>query len=121
MFLLILLFGTGVYAQTVNGVVRDDGALPGATIQIKGTNTGVTTDFDGNFSIDANENDILVVSFIGYATQEVTVSGQDDLSITLVSDSELEEIVLTGYGSQRREELTSAITTIKSEDFNEVT
>ena len=119
MFLLILLFGTGVYAQTVNGVVLgDDGALPGATIQIKGTNTGVTTDFDGNFSIDANENDILVVSFIGYATQEVTVSGQDDLSITLVSDSELEEIVLTGYGSQRREELTSAITTIKSEDFN---
>ena len=119
MFLLILLFGTGIYAQTVNGVVLgDDGALPGATIQIKGTNTGVTTDFDGNFSIDANENDILVVSFIGYATQEVTVSGQDDLSITLVSDSELEEIVLTGYGSQRREELTSAITTIKSEDFN---
>ena len=74
-----------------------------ATIQIKGTNTGVTTDFDGNFSIDANENDILVVSFIGYATQEVTVSGQDDLSITLVSDSELEEIVLTGYGSFRNQ------------------
>ena len=100
MFLLIYCLEQE-FTQTVNGVVLgDDGALPGATIQIKGTNTGVTTDFDGNFSIDANENDILVVSFIGYTPQEVTVSGQDDLSITLVSDSELEEIVLTGYGSQ---------------------
>ena len=119
MFLFILFFGTGIYAQTINGVVLgEDGALPGATIQIKGTDKGVTTDFDGNFSIDANQNDILIISFIGYASQEVTVSGQDDLSITLAPDSQLEEIVLTGYGSQRREELTSAISTIKSEDFN---
>ena len=76
MFLFILLLGTGIYAQTVNGVVLgEDGALPGATVQIKGTDKGVTTDFDGNFSIDANQNDILIISFIGYASQEVTVSG----------------------------------------------
>ena len=119
LFLLVFTIGTGIYAQNITGVVLgEDGALPGATIQIKGTDQGVTTDFDGNFSIAANQNDILIVSFIGYSTQEVNVNNQDNITITLLSDSILDEVVVTGYGTQKREELTSAITTIDSEDFN---
>ena len=119
MFLFIFLCGAGIYAQTINGVVNgEDGALPGATVQIKGTDTGVTTDFDGNFSINASQNDTLVISFIGYSSQEVTVTDQNDLTILLTSNSILDEVVLTGYGTQKKEELTSAITAISSEDFN---
>lgn len=118
-FLFLFSTASGIYSQTISGVVNgEDGPLPGATIQIKGTDTGVTTDFDGNFSVEANQKDILIISFIGYASQEVTINDQNDLTIFLTSDSLLDEVVLTGYGTQKKEELTSAITSISSEDFN---
>lgn len=121
-FLIKLLFfivGTGVYAQNITGVVLgDDGALPGATIQIKGTNQGITSDFDGNFSINANQNDTLIISYIGYSTQEVKLNNQDNITVQLQSDSILDEVVIVGYGTQKKEEITSAIATIDSEDFN---
>ena len=75
--------------------------LPGATVVVKGTSNGTTTDFDGNFSISAGADDVLVVSFVGFATQEVAVGGQDQIAVTLAADNELEEVVVTGYGSQR--------------------
>ena len=81
---LVFTIGTVVYAQNINGVVLgDDGSLPGATIQIKGTNLGVTSNFDGNFSIQANQNDTLIVSYIGYSTQEVEVNNQDNITVKL--------------------------------------
>jgi len=110
---LIFLLGAMAQAQTVNGLVSsDDGPLPGATIVVKGTNNGTTADFDGNFSINATEDDILVVSFVGFATQEVAVNGQDQISVYLQTDNELEEVVVTGYGSQRKKEITSAVAVV---------
>ena len=75
--LLLVMFFVGgqlMAQQTITGLVTDDqGPLPGATIVVKGTSNGVTTDFDGNFSIKASEGDILVVSFVGFENQEVTM------------------------------------------------
>jgi len=117
---LMLLMSFGLYAQTISGVVTsDDGPLPGATVQVKGTNQGVTTDFDGNFTVNANDNNILIVSFVGFTTQEVQISGQDNVTIVLVSSNELEEVVVTGYGSQSEREITSAVVTVDSEEFNQ--
>ena len=116
---LLFLSGAMVQAQTVSGLVTsDDGPLPGATIVVKGTTNGTTTDFDGNFSIAASADDVLVVSFVGFATQEVAVGGQDQITVSLATDNELEEVVVTGYGSQRSKEITSAVVKLDQEEFN---
>ena len=120
-FLSALLFvvSMGVYAQSVSGTVSsEDGPLPGATVVVKGTSNGTTTDFDGNFSIEAGADDVLVVSFVGFATQEVAVGGQDQITVSLAADNELEEVVVTGYGSQRSKEITSAVVKVDQEEFN---
>ena len=120
-FLSALLFvvSMGVYAQSVSGTVSsEDGPLPGATVVVKGTSNGTTTDFDGNFSISAGADDVLVVSFVGFATQEVAVGGQDQITVSLAADNELEEVVVTGYGSQRSKEITSAVVKVDQEEFN---
>ena len=118
-FLFVFTIGFQIYAQNVNGVVLgEEGPLPGATVLVKGSNIGTTTDFDGNFSIEASQNDILVISFIGFSTQEVTIGNQTDLTISLLPNTELDEVILVGYGTQKKEELTSAITKIESKDFN---
>ncbi|MGB0376402.1 MAG: carboxypeptidase-like regulatory domain-containing protein, partial [Flavobacteriaceae bacterium] len=116
---LFTVFSFGMYAQTVSGLVTSaDGPLPGATVQVKGTNVGTTTDFDGNFTIEAGADDVLVVSFVGFTTQEVAVGGQDSLNIVLEADNELDEIVVTGYGTQKEKEITSAVVSVGVEDFN---
>jgi TonB-linked SusC/RagA family outer membrane protein len=120
-FLSALLFfvGVGMYAQSVSGTVTsEDGPLPGATVVVKGTTNGTTTDFDGNFTIAASADAILEVSFVGFTTQEVAVGGQDQITITLATDNKLEEVVVTGYGSQRQKEITSAVVKVDAEDFN---
>ena len=67
------LFSFGVFAQTISGVVEsEDGPLPGATVQVKGSSIGTNTDFDGNFSIQANQGDVLIISFVGFNPQELT-------------------------------------------------
>ena len=78
------------------GVVNDsDGLpLPGASIVEKGTSNGVTSDFDGNYSIEASEGSVLVFSFVGYASQEITVGSEDTINVSLESGTELEEVVL---------------------------
>ena len=117
--LTLFLVSAGVMAQTVNGTVSsEDGPLPGATVQVQGTDRGVSTDFDGNFSIEADADDVLVVSFVGFASQNVAVGGQDQIAITLMADNELEEVVITGYGTQTKKEVTSAVVEIKAEGFN---
>tara|TARA_E500000178_G_C17021423_1_gene755819 strand:+ start:2 stop:3025 length:3024 start_codon:yes stop_codon:yes gene_type:complete len=117
--LLALLVSASVYAQSISGVVTsEDGPLPGATVQIKGTNTGTSTDFDGNFTIAANDGDVLVFSFVGFTTQEITVSSQDQITVSLAADNELEEVVVTGYGSQNEKEITSAVVQVTAEEFN---
>ena len=117
---LAFLVSVGIYAQSVSGLVTsEDGPLPGATVLVKGTNEGTTTDFDGNFTINAGANDVLVVSFVGFVSQEVSVAGQDNITVNLVSDSELDEVIVTGYGSQNEREITSATVNVNAEDFNQ--
>lgn len=103
-FLLVgalLCFGL-VGAQTVSGNVSDaNGPLPGATVVIKGTSVGTSADFDGNYSISAKAGDVLLFSFVGYTGQEVTVGSSDTINVVLIPGNELDEVVLTGYGSQR--------------------
>jgi len=108
---------------TVSGIVSDSNGqpLPGASIVEKGTSNGVMTDFDGNYSLKVfEENSTLVISYIGFATQEVMVKGQANITITLIeSAGALNEIVVVGYGTQRKEDVTGSITSLGSDDFPE--
>lgn len=105
--------------KIITGSVSDsNGPLPGATITVEGTNTGTTADFDGNFSISVDDGAILLVSYVGYQTQSITVGNQSSIDVVLTSDGSLDEVVLTGYGSQREKEITSAVTKLKASEFN---
>ena len=101
----------------VEGTVTGDGILlPGVSISIKGNQIGAVTDFDGNFEILANKNDVLVFSYVGFKTLELSLDGQTKLDVNLISDiSKLDEVVVVGYGSIQRKDLTGAVSTIKSE------
>ena len=89
--------------KSVSGTILDEtgGPLPGATVLVDGTNRGVTTDFDGNFSIQVSEGETLIVSYVGYADQSIPVGSQDSYSATLSPDNELEEVVVTALGIER--------------------
>src|SRR5690625_2589626 len=106
---------------TVNGIVTDQDGEPliGVNIQVKGSDKGTATDFDGKFILeDIDENAVLVVSYVGYQTQEVTVSGRSELTITLTSDAQLlDEVVVVGYGTQKKVNLTGAVSEIKSDEL----
>ncbi|MEO0341485.1 MAG: SusC/RagA family TonB-linked outer membrane protein [Bacteroidota bacterium] len=120
----LLLFGAFICfstlsAQTVSGTVTDSsGPLPGASVVVKGTANGTQTDFDGNYSIDnVDNNATLVFSYIGYATQEIAVNGQGTINVTLLEDaSQLEEVVVVGYGSRKKSHLTGAIAKVEGGD-----
>ena len=121
---VIFLISISMYAQeqTVTGTVKDanDVPLPGVNILIKGTNQGTQTDFDGNFSIKASKGDVIVFTYVGTKTIEKTVGVDDFSSITMESDSsELDEVVLVGYGNQKRSDITTAIATMSTENLDE--
>ena len=126
LLLLVLIFfmsGTSyLLAQSaVTGKVTDENGdgIPGANIIIKGTRTGSVTDFDGNYSLNASAGDVLVYSYVGYSTLDVTVGSQAEVNVQLTLDvASLDEIVVTGYGTQRRKEVTSAVTHVDEDDFN---
>ncbi|GAA5219968.1 TonB-dependent receptor [Membranihabitans marinus] len=105
----------------VSGTVVDQKGLPliGVNVIIKGTDKGTATDFDGRFTIeDVDEQAILMVSYIGYQSKEIAVNGKTDFSITLVEDSQtLDEVVVVGYGTQKKSDLTGAVSTVKGEDL----
>lgn len=110
----------GVMAQSyqLKGVVLDarGESVPGVNILVKGTTTGVVSDIDGNFSINAQKGSVLVFSFVGYKTQEIPVTGQKDLKVTMAEDSEaLEEVVVVGYGSMKKSDLTGAIASVDAD------
>lgn len=97
--------------KTVKGVVTDNfGPVPGANVLVKGTTNGVITDIDGNFTLtNVPEGAVLQVSFIGYVTQEIKVAGQTTFNVKLSEDAKaLEEVVVVGYGSQKKVNLTGA-------------
>ncbi|MGB5436932.1 MAG: carboxypeptidase-like regulatory domain-containing protein, partial [Maribacter sp.] len=124
-FLLIgafICFGWA-QAQEVSGTVSDaNGPLPGASVVEKGTTNGTQTDFDGNFTINVGENATLVISYIGYSTTEIPVNGQTSITVTLAEDAQaLDEVVIVGYGSSTKKEITSAVTVVGEEEFNQGT
>ncbi len=116
----ILSFGL-VKAQDVSGTVSDaTGPLPGASVVVQGTTNGTQTDFDGNYSIsNVGSNAVLVVSYIGYKTQEISVNGRSTINIVLEEDAQaLDEVVIIGYGSTTVKDATGAVTAVTAEDFN---
>lgn len=109
-------------AQELSGTVSDsNGPLPGASVVVKGTTNGTQTDFDGNYTLsDIGDNAVIIFSYIGFKKQEVAVNGQTEINVTLEEDAQaLEEVVVTGYGTQAKKEITSAVTSVNEEDFNQ--
>ncbi len=124
-FLLLWVVGMLITVQafaqsmTVQGVVKDNTgeAVIGANVVVKGTTNGTITDFDGNFTLNANKGDIIVISFIGYKTQELPASAT--MHITLADDSEvLEDVVVIGYGSVKKSDLSGSVVAVKAEEMN---
>ena len=113
---------TVMQAVTVKGTVVDASGEPviGASVLMKGTTTGTITDIDGNFSLANVKPGILVVSYIGYKTQEIQVKGGTPVKVVLEEDSEvLDEVVVVGYGTQKKSSLTGAVTVVDEKIFKE--
>ncbi|MGV3684365.1 MAG: carboxypeptidase-like regulatory domain-containing protein [Daejeonella sp.] len=112
-----LLFITSAVAQEkmVTGTVTDNDklTLPGVSVKIKGTATGVSTDANGKYSIRVNQGSVLQFTFIGSMPKEITVGAQDVINVTLIADTRsLDEVVIVGYGTQKKATLTGAISTV---------
>ena len=117
-----LFLSVGAFAQqiAVKGIVKDTTGEPviGANVLVKGTTNGTITDFDGNFQLMANQGDIIVISFIGYSAQELPATSEL-MNVVLKDDSEmLREVVVIGYGSVKKSDLTGSVTAIKAEELN---
>ena len=108
----------------LKGIVSDEkgNGLPGATISVKGTQIGTTTDGEGRFTLNAPENArVLVISFIGMKTQEVTIGTRTSFNVTLqFADQSLDEVVVIGYGTSKRSDVTSSITTVKAAELKDI-
>jgi TonB-dependent starch-binding outer membrane protein SusC len=118
---LILIASQAMAQQAVTGQVTTvtGEPVPGATVVLKGTSTGTVTDGDGNFTIQASNGDVLVISFIGMKSQEISYTGQSRINVTLEQDViGLEEVVAVGYGTVKKSDLTGSVSSVKSEDFN---
>ena len=125
-FLLLgILLCMPIYAQQVNlkGTVTDavlGTPLPGVSVLVKGTMNAVSADFDGNYVINAKSTDVLVFSFVGYKTVQMPVGGKNTINVSLVEESnQLNEVVVVGYGSVKKSDLTGSVSTIKPEAITE--
>ena len=125
LMLLLLGFAVGManaQERTIKGKVTSEaeGPLPGVNIQIQGTLKGTITDVDGNYSITVpGPEAVLMFSFVSYTSQSVTVGDQTTIDVVLVSSAtSLGEVVVVGYGTQRKKDITGAVTNLKSDDFN---
>lgn len=124
LFLLLTLLSfslTALAQQKVTGKVKDSSGEPviGASVVVKGNNTmGTITDFDGNFMLDVPAKSVLVISYIGYVTQEIPTAGKNSLEIVLKEDTKtLDEVVVIGYGTQRKGDVTSSVASVKADNF----
>ena len=122
MLIFLISFNSSAQAQSVSGVVTDgdDGSgIPGVNVLIKGTSEGTITDFDGNYTLNVPDGSILVFSFVGYIPQEIEVANQSSINVTLISDiTQLSEVVVIGYGVQKKKVVTGAIESVSSEEIN---
>src|SRR5690606_34545092 len=125
LFTMFILFNTTLWAQnrTITGIVTsvvDQAPLPGVSVLVKGTSTGTTTDEKGRFTLSVPEKAILSVSYIGFLSENVDVGKQTNLSIILQSDTKsMDEVVVVGYGSIKRGDLTSATAHVGPKDFRQ--
>ena len=115
-FITLIVSMVAFSQQTVTGLVTDsDGVpIPGATVNVKESSTATTTDFDGRFTINASMNDVLVVSYVGYVTQEVSVTGAS-VEVALTSSTALDEVVITGFGEVTRQAFTGSAKVVAGE------
>lgn len=125
LFCLVAVDSSICYGQTysVEGTVTDQDAnpLPGVNITVKGTTNGTATDSEGAYSLSVSSSDTLIFSFIGYETKEIPVEGQQTIDVTLMSSTlESEEVVVVGYGTQTRSDLTGSISSIDAEDITDI-
>jgi len=124
LLLLVLLLPFSVLAQsTLSGNVKDQVSglgLPGVNVTIQGGSGGTTTDFDGNFSLSGvKSGDVISFDYLGFKNSTVAYTGQSNISVTLQEDaSQLEEVVVIGYGTTTKKDATGALTNITSEQFN---
>lgn len=112
----------GRVVQKVGGTVTDDKgqALPGVSVKIKGTTVGTVTDANGKYALISEGNATLIFSSIGFAVQEIAINNRTQIDVKLVENNQaLTEVVVVGYGTQKKEELTSAVSNVKAEDFNQ--
>ena len=121
--ILMFMFSLGTQAQTtVSGKVSDkDGPIPGVNVSIKGTKTGTVTDMDGVFTLKSvPTNGVLIFSFIGYNKKEIAVNKQSKINVILESEiTTLNNVVVVGYGSMKRADLTGAVSSVSSESFKQ--
>ncbi len=118
----VMAFVTGyAQGQTIRGrVISEDvpEGLPGVTVLVKGTSNGTATDIDGNFQIEASPTDVLIFSFIGYESQEIPVNNRSVIDISLAfAETSLDEVVVVGYGAQKKESVVGAISQVQGEDL----
>jgi hypothetical protein len=128
LLLVLMLTGQAIYGQqrTVTGKVTagDTGeTLPSVNVVIKGTTTGVISDFDGNYSIEVGSpDDVLVFGFMGYLDKEVRVGDQTDIDVELELETMgLEELIVVGYGKVRKSDLTGSVSTVKTDELTRIT
>lgn len=119
---VLLISFSSIQAQTstVKGTVTGEGdALPGVTVLVKGSSNGTVTDFDGNFEITAKPKDVLIFSYIGFEAKEVSIKGKTTLNVVLSTDvAALDEVVVIGYGTQKKKEVTGAVVQISGDDIS---
>ena len=125
LFLLLLLFASvsSLKAQNISGVVSDAKGMtiPGVSVTVKNTQEGTTTDIDGKYEIKAASNAVLVFSFIGFKTQEIAVNGKKQISVVLAENTEsLDEVVVIGYGNQKKSDINGSISSIKAEELQNI-
>ena len=121
--LAFLLIVGSLSAQNVTGTVKDSAgeAVIGATVQEQGTSNATVTDFDGNFTLKVSGDKPIVISYIGMKNQTVDVKGKSHVDVTLQDDNtQLEELVVIGYGTARKKDLTGAVSTVKGSDLVKV-
>ena len=114
---------TQIFAQrTVSGKITDDlgEGLPGVNVVLKGTTTGTTTDIDGNYRLSVNDGDVLVYSFVGFETQEINVGTRSVIDVTMGGATELQEVVVVGYGESTTKKLTGSIDQVDGKKFEQV-
>ena len=120
LFLTITSLSWAQGGKTVTGTVTDDtgGPLPGVSVLVQGTTTGTQTDFDGNYTLDVATGDILEFSYLGFQTQEITVADQTEINVNMVTASnDLDEVVVVGYGNQKRSDITGAVVSVKADEI----